>query len=641
MNGYASSERETRVLRAVAETLPDALLVTDATGQQVLFANERCQELWRFAGTPALADVQQQMRSIAVDPDTVTRLWEERWSALQRGEPAESHLLLSTGSELRWTTRALRGPDGEVWAATHQFEATTPAPPDDQSFVPIDGLFRLTFEKAAVGMALIASDYRILRVNSSFAVMLGYTETELAALSLADLIYADGTQVEESLPEGRWTSGLPGGQDTLHLDRRFQRRDGQLLWVHLSLSVVRDALGQPVYLVAMAEDITERKREEAERDRHTRELQALASTDPLTGVYNHRFMQECLHRRVAEARQSERSLSVLMLDLDHFRELNEEYGHDVGDRALRRVADAMRRALRPSDVACRYGGEEFVMILPNAEFPSALAVAERIRRGIESSELVAVGARSVTCSIGVATFPTHASTPTSLLKAADLALFQAKRSGRNRVCGYQPTPVVSPADHLDSLCSGLRDATPEAVSALMTAIDLRDRYTGAHCQRVARLSLDLAALLDCSHGEREILRLGAPLLDVGKIGLPDQILTKSGKLTVEDWELMRQHPIWGEQLVLGSALPGRVADLVRWHHERLDGSGYPDGLEGDQIPLIVRIAGVADVAVALLGDRPHRRAWPHEQVMEFLERHAGASLDAEVVEAYRELQQAA
>jgi diguanylate cyclase (GGDEF)-like protein/PAS domain S-box-containing protein len=490
-------------------------------------------------------------------------------------------------------------------------------------------------------MALIGSDYRILRVNSSFAVMLGYTEAELAALPLEDLIYVDGDLSDESLPDGAWSGGLPGGQDTLHLDRRFQRRDGTLLWVHLSLSVVRDSLGRPVYLVAMAEDITERKREEAERDRHTRELQALASTDPLTGVYNHRFMQECLHRRVGEARQTERPISVLMLDLDHFRELNEEYGHDVGDRALRRVAETMRRALRPNDVACRYGGEEFVMILANAEFPSALAVAERIRRGVEGSELVAVGARSVTCSIGVATFPTHASTPTSLLKAADLALYQAKRSGRNRVCGYQPTPIDSPADHLDSLRVGLRDATPEAVSALMTAIDLRDRYTGEHCQRVTRLALDLAALLDCSHGEREILRLGAPLLDVGKIGLPDQILTKPGKLTVEDWKLMRQHPLWGEQLVLSSALPPRVASLVRWHHERLDGSGYPDGLEGTQVPLIVRIAGVADVAEALLGDRPYRRAWTQERVLEFLDRHAGTSLDAEVVEAYRELNAAA
>jgi putative two-component system response regulator len=135
----------------------------------------------------------------------------------------------------------------------------------------------------------------------------------------------------------------------------------------------------------------------------------------------------------------------------------------------------------------------------------------------------------------------------------------------------------------------------------------------------------------------ETIRLGAPLLDVGKIGLPDALLTKEGKLTQAEWGLIKKHPEWGEQLVRKTALPAPAAEIVRSHHERLDGSGYPDGLVGDAIPRVVRIVSVADVATALREDRPHRRAWPRERVREYLKRHAGIRLDAAAVNAWCEL----
>jgi HD-GYP domain-containing protein (c-di-GMP phosphodiesterase class II) len=215
-----------------------------------------------------------------------------------------------------------------------------------------------------------------------------------------------------------------------------------------------------------------------------------------------------------------------------------------------------------------------------------------------------------------------------------VALYEAKSMGRNCVKGYEPIPLDRPDDHLEKLKTGLQGASLEAVNALITAIDLRDRYTGAHCQRVARLSVELATELGLSESDIEILRLGAPLLDVGKIGLPDYLLTKPGGLTPEEWEQVRMHPQWGEQMVRHTALPPETLELVRWHHERLDGSGYPDGLKGDAIPLLVRIVNVADVATALSEDRPHRAAWEREEVLKHLRAHAGTKLDAAVVEAY-------
>jgi HD-GYP domain-containing protein (c-di-GMP phosphodiesterase class II) len=313
--------------------------------------------------------------------------------------------------------------------------------------------------------------------------------------------------------------------------------------------------------------------------------------------------------------------------------VNASFGHDAGDRALRAVAECLRRSLREGDLACRYGGEEFIVILSGTA-AEGQAAAERIRRRVADLPPVAAGAGTITCSIGVAGFPDHASTADSLLKAADEALLSAKHAGRDRVCLFQPGPWELGPDQIERLGSGLQGAGQDAIRALITAIDLRDRFTAAHCQRVGRLAVSLGETLGCSLDELEVLRAGAPLIDVGKIGLPDYLLAKAGRLTRPEWELMRQHPIWGEQLVKCSSLPRDALQVVRWHHERLDGSGYPDGLTAARLPLVVRIAAVADVATALREDRPHREAWPRARVLQYLRRTAGKRFDADVVEAF-------
>lgn len=492
-------------------------------------------------------------------------------------------------------------------------------------------LFRLTFEKAAVGIALLDRDLRFLRVNPSFAALLGYAPEELAGRPLQAVLHPEEAPIASRRP---WAGD--GDPDAFHFDVRLLRRDGATVWTHASVSVVRDGGDLPLCYVAMAEDITQRKRDEEELKRRHRELQALAATDAKTGLYNARYLYEFLAQSLAESRHSGEPVSVLMLDVDHFHQFNERYGHDAGDLALQRVAESLRRTLRERDVACRYGGEEFVVVLQAAE-AQALAAAERLRRQVATMPPITATGGRITCSIGVATYPTHASTAESLLKAADIALYEAKRAGRDAVRSFERLPSADCGLRLEQLTAGLQGASPEAVKALVTAIDLRDRFTGAHCQRVARLAVELASRLGFTEREIELLRLGGSLLDVGKIGLPDHVLTKTGELTPEEWALMRQHPIWGEQLVLRSQLPREVAQLVRWHHERLDGSGYPDGLAGDRIPPLVRVVAVADVATALRDDRPHRRAWSPNRTVQWLKRQAGDKLDAGVVDAYCEL----
>lgn len=621
---------ETGELSAILAVLPVALVLLDGRGGALRYANEAFWGLWRIEALPKTsAELCTALQEHAASPELFAECWEKRSGSTV---PApDTSLRLRDGRELRWRTAVVGPSENMTPLIGHFFDELAPATTPDNSTA--DDLFRLTFEQAAVGMALLSVEFGFVRANASLCGLLGYEEPALRGMHLLDLVPADDS-------EGRrnWERYTRHGGTAFHLDQRLIRQNGEPIWAHLSVSVVRDSAGRPVCFMAQVEDVTQRKRDEAAQERREQALLEMATTDSVTGLYNRRFMMEFLNHRLIEAKRTEEPVSVLMLDIDWFHDLNERFGHDAGDQALRSVAACLQTSLREHDIACRYGGDELVVVLAGAPQTASLAAAERLRERLLELRPVAKLKDPVTCSIGVATFPEHASTAASLIKAADVALYRAKHSGRNAVAGYEPTKRDETArEDLDALRAGLQGASTEAVKALITAIDLRDRYTGAHCQRATKLAIQLAEHLGCSVDEIEVLRLGVPLLDVGKIGLPDGLLTKPGHLSPEEWNLTRQHPVWGEQLIRRAALPRAAIELVRWHHERLDGSGYPDSLQGDQIPFLVRIVNVADAATALREDRPHRRAWPRDRVLEYLRKQAPQKLDAQVVQAYCEL----
>ena len=349
------------------------------------------------------------------------------------------------------------------------------------------------------------------------------------------------------------------------------------------------------------------------------EARRLALYDPLTGLYNHRAMQQIAARELAHARASDQPISVIMLDIDHFRRFNETYGHDVGDQALRAVARSLHAAVRASDHAARYGGEEFAIIMPHTTNDEAALVAARIGRAIrEDGFCLDVRTQAqvrLTASLGYATFPAHASAMVSLFKAADLALYAAKRGGRDMAVGYSSALLHHQAHsqvglaQLDAADISLpTGADLDAVQALITAIDLRDGYTAAHSDGVARWSVAIGAQLGLPAEHIEALRLGGLIHDVGKIGVPDHVLRKPGKLDPDEWEVMQRHTVMGDTILRSVEQLHHLLPLVRWHHERLDGSGYPDGLHGDQIPPLVRILSVADVFDAFTAERPYHPA---------------------------------
>jgi diguanylate cyclase (GGDEF)-like protein/putative nucleotidyltransferase with HDIG domain len=354
-----------------------------------------------------------------------------------------------------------------------------------------------------------------------------------------------------------------------------------------------------------------------------------ARRDPLTELLNRRGFEEAFDIELERARRAGGSLSLLVSDLDRFKHINDKHGHAAGDEALRNVARLMRSTKRSFDSAARVGGEEFALLAPDADEHGAYILAERIRAEIE--RLFTTGAGELTMSFGIATFPLHGQSAEALMGAADQALYAAKRLGRNR-------SVISSAEVPGILArpsGGSEDAGHIELATLLNlaqALDVRDFGNPAHCQRVGRFAELMARELGLPPDSVERIRLAGILHDVGRVGVPEELLEKRGPLSDEEWRLVRAHPETGARMLATTDFD----DIRLWileHHERPDGAGYPNGLPWSEVPLEARILGVADAYEAMTSERPWRAALPSDKAAEELRRGAGRQFDADVVEA--------
>lgn len=350
-----------------------------------------------------------------------------------------------------------------------------------------------------------------------------------------------------------------------------------------------------------------------------------AERDPVTGLFNHRAAHARLESGVQEAHETGRPLGLIALDMDDFKMINDTYGHPTGDLALRHVAALLERCARASDTAARLGGDEFVLILPGASHARSADVARRLLSLLREMPLYIEGAGFVPLrlSVGVAACPLDAGQPQSLLTIADTRLYEAKRSGGRIVeTGHRAEQDGAALDGFDML------------SALVTAVDNKDRYTREHSEQVAAFACALADRLGLSPETQRTLRLAGLLHDVGKIGVPDRILRKPGKLEPDEWEAMRQHAALSATLVRAVVPDPNVLSAVAHHHERWDGKGYPAGLAGAAVPLLGRIMIVADAVSAMALDRPYRKGLSRETIIIELRRGAGTQFDPALVEPF-------
>jgi diguanylate cyclase (GGDEF)-like protein len=362
---------------------------------------------------------------------------------------------------------------------------------------------------------------------------------------------------------------------------------------------------------------------------HVPQLQEEAYLDVKTGLLTARRFNELLHEEIVKAERSRRPTVAVMADLDLLRDVNNVHGHLVGDQALEAAAGVIRRCARPGDLAGRLGGEEFALILPETDGDTAFALAERIREEVEACAIPLPDGEEplrVTMSLGVATFPSPCTEPRRLLHSADMAVYRSKLAGRN--CTSVAIPTLDEARLPEG---GFRGS----LESLLMSLESRASGLDGRTLRVTALALSLASDLGIREGTSEWtdLERASLLHDIGQFALHTTILSKKDRLTDEEWQEMRRHPDIGWEMLRQVATLAGAADIVRAHHEHYDGSGYPQGLRGDEIPFGARIFAVADAFDAITSDRPYRDARSYAVAVEEIMENRGTQFDPQVVEA--------
>jgi diguanylate cyclase (GGDEF)-like protein/putative nucleotidyltransferase with HDIG domain len=349
-----------------------------------------------------------------------------------------------------------------------------------------------------------------------------------------------------------------------------------------------------------------------------------AATDSLTGLTNHRGALQVLQSSFAKAEGARDHLALIMGDVDGFKLFNDTYGHMMGDSVLKLVADSARTVVPPAGTVCRYGGDEFLVVLPGYDKPRATEVAERLAASLGKAEFQSDNGTlvPVRLSMGVASYPDDAESLSQLVAHADAAMYASKRESE-RPSGRS----VATAE----------DATFGVLDSLVQAIDAKDSYTKRHCDIVAEYAVKLAQRMNLPEESQRALRIAGLLHDIGKLAVPDEVLKKPAPLTEAEYEIMQRHVVIGEVLIREVPELKEVIQAVACHHERYDGTGYPRGLAGDSIPLIGRIIAIADAYSAMCLDRPYRKGMSHDRVLKELVAGAGIQFDPEITKTFVKL----
>jgi diguanylate cyclase (GGDEF)-like protein len=392
-------------------------------------------------------------------------------------------------------------------------------------------------------------------------------------------------------------------------------------------------------------------------------MQQQSITDGLTGVKTRRFFLEAVSSEWKRASRSGRPFSVVLIDLDKFKEVNDSMGHLEGDLVLARVGRLLEQKCRQSNVVARYGGDEFVILMPETGVEQAQILSERLRLWIATDPTL--NERHITGSFGVATFPLHGSSVEDIVRVADAGMYVSKHAGGNRVAtaeefaegegaalqrqlvasyveGFLQREHLGP-DCADDLVATLRklaaaikdgsgaQALMDAVRALTRAAETRETHALGHGETVARFAEAIGKELRLPPDELSDLAFAALVHNVGKILIPERLLNKVGALTQDEFYLVKMHADLGGRIV--ETIPGgtRLAQMVRHHHERFDGHGYPDGREGEQIPLGARIIAVAEAYVNMTADRPYANVKSPSEAMAELESLSGTQFDGMLV----------
>ncbi len=535
---------------------------------------------------------------------------------------------------------------------------------------------RATLDTLAEGLLVLDKNERIILANRAFAETVGRTADELVGRRAADLPWT--IQAEQPTDAAYpWSKAIREGERQIGNMLVMGGNGSDQRIFKVNASPILGGRGEYRGALASFDDVTiiEQNRADLQkmldtlstsRDeirRQNEALERLATIDPLTNCLNRRSFFRDLETNWSNAQRHGHPLSCLLVDIDYFKSINDTHGHSVGDMVLQKVSEILRSGRRDCDLVCRYGGEEFCILLPFTDLDDAYAVAEKCRQAIETTPFNGL---SITASVGVSSRSLEPRDPQELIDQADKALYAAKRGGRNRVVSWNEVPADEADDFAkndtasrrDSVAHGGQNGKPKAmtldltdamedpaipfhaVTALHSALAYRDASTAEHSRRVADLCVATAAGL-MSIRDSYILEIAALLHDIGKIGVPDSILLKPGPLTQEEWKVMSIHDHVGVEIVQSTFTSPRLAEIVASHHAWYDGNPRDADLpKGEDIPLGARILAICDAYDAIVSDRVYRKGRSQEEAFTELRRCADKQFDPDLVERFIEVVEA-
>lgn len=500
-----------------------------------------------------------------------------------------------------------------------------------------------TLDTIAGGVVVLDGQQRIVLANEAFSKYFFRTPVELVGETLDQ--FAWHTERPKALP---WHRAIERNEQCSGETLSLITDDETEKWFVVNATPVYDSNDKLAGALISFEDITilqeqrqslieTMKELESSREQiraQNNRLRELASRDALTGIMNRRELFERLEQHWVEHKDHGDPIGCMMLDVDHFKKLNDTHGHAVGDLVLKSVARTLEAAVGDRGLVARYGGEEFCVVTKLTPDLHA-ELGEVVRREIAVN---LASPYSVTTSVGVSHVAYGAGAFQEMLEQADKALYAAKHGGRNAVRCWSPDiDALEEKKNQKSEARKVADvqAIPyHAVASLHSALAYRDADTASHCQRVAEMSVALGRGL-MSVTELYVLEIGALLHDIGKIGVPDAVLLKPDRLTPEEWKIMETHARVGVEIVDSSFDCRELTEIVRWHHCRFDGARQTSDMPvGNDIPLGARIVCIVDAFDAMVTDRVYRAGRSAEAAFEELRRCAGSQFDAELVERF-------
>ncbi|MBM3249479.1 MAG: PAS domain S-box protein [Candidatus Omnitrophica bacterium] len=581
---------------------------------------------------------------------------EKNLSLLGPQNPVVSHeeRVIAADGSIRWqqwTNRAIVNNEGKVVEYQAVGRDITERKIIEEALRESEDKYRRLFDTANDAIFIADPETAIIvDANKRASELIGIPQNEIIGMHQSQLHPPDEAEFHRRL----FQKHVKAGGAFLE-EARLITRDGLKIQVEISASRVQ--IGGRDLLLGIFRDITERKSTQEALEvlnkellRSNEKLKQLSLKDPLTELYSHSYLQEIIEAELHRARRHAHSLSVIMVDIDYFKSINDVYGHQFGDLILKQFSRQLKRMVRRYDIVVRFGGEEFVVISPDIDRQEALAQAQRI---LQALNLYNFGdkkhAVKLKLSLALASYPEDkVAKGIDLISLTDKILNKVKESGGNRVFSSldiktkkktaakpgQLKDVKVLRSRIEKLTKKANESLMEAIFAFAKTIELKDHYTGNHVENTMRFAAEIAKELELPKDEIELVREAAILHDLGKIGISEKILLKRSRLTRQEFEEIKKHPQIGADIIRPIQFLHDLIPYILYHHERWDGKGYPSGIRGEEIPVGARIIAIADVYQALTSDRPYRKAFSKREALKIIKDGSGSQFDPRIADIF-------